>query len=200
MASEEQPVQTLTKSAYLELLLKQFDKLPDNDRNLFTYGPMYLGGNAALAGLLANSFWRRALNVRQGHIVSSLPMATLPFLTTAVLYNAAVSNPLLMGDINCPTCVVTRGFLVGLIGGGVYPLFLALPVSAGLAARYSTAPMPEKGNIIRHWIAVSRPIVKRMAFVFVLQGFFGAYLSSRHFDIYLKLLKSVDIRLEDLHD
>ncbi|KAL2094808.1 hypothetical protein ACEWY4_009527 [Coilia grayii] len=200
MATDEPGGQTMSKHLYLEMISKHFEKLPENDRNFFSYGPMYLGGNAGLAGLVANSFWRRALNVTQGHIVSSLPMATLPFLTTVALYNVAVSSPLIMGDVNCPTCVVTRGFLVGVVGGGVYPLLLALPVSAGLAARYNTAPMPERGNIMRHWIKVSRPIVKRMAFVFVLQGFFGSYLASRHFDTYLKLLKLMDISYEDLRD
>lgn len=66
--------------------------------------------------------------------------------------------------------------------------------------RYNTAPMPEKGNVMRFWMNVSRPIARKMGFVFVLQGFFGTFLASKHFDIYLKLLKLVDIDHEDLHD
>lgn len=70
-------------------------------RNLFSYGPLYLAGNAGFAGLIANSFFRRALNVTQGRIVSNLPMATLPFLTTVALYNGTVSNPLISGRSSC---------------------------------------------------------------------------------------------------
>lgn len=40
-----------------------------------------------------------------------------------------------LGDLNCPTCALLRGALVGLIGAGIYPILLALPVNAGLAAR-----------------------------------------------------------------
>lgn len=68
------------------------------NRKLFAYGPLYLGGNAGLAGLIANSLYRRALHITEGRFSSSLPMAVLPFLTTAALYNATVSNPLLTGE------------------------------------------------------------------------------------------------------
>jgi hypothetical protein len=67
-------------------------------RKIFTYGPMYLGGNGAFAGLIANSLYRRALNVTQGRFTSNLPMAVLPFLTTVAMYNVAVSKPLLSGE------------------------------------------------------------------------------------------------------
>lgn len=40
-----------------------------------------------------------------------------------------------LGDLHCPTCALLRGALVGVVGGGIYPILLALPVNAGLAAR-----------------------------------------------------------------
>lgn len=70
------------------------------NRKLFSYGPVYLAGNAGFSGLIANSFYRRALNVTQGRFTSSLPMAVLPFLTTAALYTATVTNPLMSGIFN----------------------------------------------------------------------------------------------------
>uniref|UniRef100_A0A6Q2ZNB2 Transmembrane protein 126A n=1 Tax=Esox lucius TaxID=8010 RepID=A0A6Q2ZNB2_ESOLU len=154
-----------------------------------TLHPMGWQGNAALAGLIANSFYRRALNVTQGLFTSSLPMAVLPFLTTVAMYNVAVSKPLLSGDLNCPTCVLIRGALVGAVGAGIYPIVLALPVNAGLATRYNTAPMPEKGNILRFWKKITQPVLRKMGFVIVLQVFFSTYLSSKHFDTYLKMLQ-----------
>ncbi|XP_058506177.1 transmembrane protein 126A [Solea solea] len=170
-----------------EVLAKNFERLPDADKKFFMYGPMYLGGNAGLGGMIANSLYRRALNVTQAPIASSLPMTVLPFLTTVAVYNAAVCSPLLSGDLNCPTCAVIRGGLVGLVGAGLYPILLALPVNAGLATRYTTAPMPEKGNLVRFWWELSRPILKRMRAILILQVFFGAFLGSRHHQKYTQL-------------
>ncbi|XP_057706487.1 transmembrane protein 126A [Corythoichthys intestinalis] len=180
---------TRSRAAIVDLLAKNFDKLPDLDQKLFQYGPMYLGGNGALAGLIANSLYRRALNVTQAPFTSSLPMAVLPFMTTYALYNATVSSPLLSGDLNCPTCVLMRGALVGVIGGGLYPIVLALPVNFGLASRYNTAPMPEKGNVLRYWMDLSKPIMRKMRAMIVLQAIFGTFLSSRHYEGYTKLAK-----------
>ncbi|XP_051275127.1 transmembrane protein 126A [Dicentrarchus labrax] len=176
-----------TRAIISEMLAKNFEKLPDIDQKLFVYGHMYLGGNAGLAGVISNSFYRRALNVKEARISSNLPMAVLPFLTTYALYNATVSNPLLSGDLNCPTCVLMRGLLVGVVGGGVYPILLALPVSMGLAARYNTAPMPEKGNLLRYWMDISKPVLRKMRPVLFLQAFFGTYLANRDFDTYTRL-------------
>ncbi|KPP69728.1 transmembrane protein 126A-like [Scleropages formosus] len=188
------------RAAVLELLLKKFERLPEKDKKLFGYGPAYLGGNAAFAGLIANSLFRRVLNVTQGRVTSCLPMAVLPFLTTMALYNGAVSQPLLSGDLNCPTCTIVRGGLVGVVAGGMYPIFLALPVNAALAARYNTAPMPEKGNRMRFWFSVTQPIMRKMTFVMILQALFGVFLSSRHYDIYIKMLQLSATDSEDLHN
>ncbi|XP_071375938.1 transmembrane protein 126A [Centroberyx affinis] len=186
---ENGTLKTLPRTAVIEMMAENFEKLPEIDKKLFMYGPLYLGGNGALAGLVANSLYRRALNVTQGRFTSGMPMAVLPFLTTFALYNAAVSKPLLSGDLNCPSCALMRGALVGVVGGGVYPILLALPVNVGLATRYNTAPMPEKGNLLRFWMDLSRPILRRMRAVLLLQALFGTYLSSRHFDTYTKLVK-----------
>uniref|UniRef100_A0A4W4G2K9 Transmembrane protein 126A n=1 Tax=Electrophorus electricus TaxID=8005 RepID=A0A4W4G2K9_ELEEL len=169
---------------------------------LFLYGPVYLGGNAGLAGLIANSFFRRALNVSQGRFTSSLPMAVLPFLTTVALYNATVSKPLLSGDLNCPTCALIRGSLVGVGGGGLYPILLALPVNAALATRYdiNVTPMPEKGNLLRFWTNLSKSIVRKMFPVLILQTVFGTYLSNKHYEIYLKTVKLSESDKEEYQD
>ncbi|KAK3550425.1 hypothetical protein QTP86_025153 [Hemibagrus guttatus] len=192
--------QPMSRTTIMEMLSKRFEKLPDFDRKLYAYGPVYLGANAGLAGLIANSLYRRALNVTQGRFTSGLPMSVLPFLTTVALYNATVSNPLLSGDLNCSNCALLRGALVGVVGGGIYPILLALPVNAGLAARYSSAPMPEKGNIVRFWMTLSKPIVRKMYGVLLLQTLFGTYLGSKNFDIYVKMLKLSESDSEDLRD
>ncbi|CAN9514922.1 unnamed protein product [Ophioblennius macclurei] len=192
--------EALNRVVISEMLLKNFEKLPDIEQKLFAYGPAYLGGNAALAGLISNSFYRRALNVRQALFASSLPMAVLPFLTTYTLYNVAVSQPLMNGDLNCPTCCLLRGAMVGVFGGWAYPILMALPLNTGLASRYSTSPLPEKGALMRFCVDLSRPVVNKMRAVLLLQAFFGTYLSSRHFDIYSKLAEITFGRKEELSD
>ncbi|GAA6228923.1 transmembrane protein 126A-like [Lates japonicus] len=181
---------TIPREVMVEMLAKNFDRLPEIDKKLFIYGNLYLGGNAAFAGLISNSLYRRALNISQGFIASSLPTAVLPFLVTAGLYNVLVSHTLLSGDLNCPTCAMTRGALVGVVGGGGYPILLALAVNIFLAAQLNTAPMPEKGNVLRHWVDVSRPILRQMRPVLLLQAFFGTYLGSRDFETYTKLART----------
>ncbi|NP_001315361.1 transmembrane protein 126A [Danio rerio] len=190
---------TSSRMRIIEMLNKKFEKLPESDRKMLSRGPLYLAANAGIAGMVANSFYRRVLHVTQGLFTSSLPMAVLPFVTTAALYTATVTTPLLSGDLNCPTCALIRGALVGVVGGGIYPILLALPVNAGLAARYNSAPMPEKGNIIRFWTNLSKPVVKKMSFVLVLQCVIGTFLSSRHFEIYLKMLRMPDSDSEQLN-
>ncbi|KAJ8368310.1 hypothetical protein SKAU_G00083380 [Synaphobranchus kaupii] len=191
-------------STVVELLLTKFERLPDTDKKLFAYGPMYLGMNGAFAGLIANSFFRRVLKITQGWITSSLPMAVLPFLSTVALYQATVSQPLLSGDLNCKSCAVIRGGIFGVVVGGLYPIALALPVNAGLASRYNTTPMPEKGKVISFMVKVTKPVLRKMAFVLVLQAISGYYLSSLQYRIYRKLLElpasdSEDREVEDLN-
>ncbi|KAM4796867.1 transmembrane protein 126A-like isoform 1-T2 [Rhinophrynus dorsalis] len=188
MNSSTEMEQRLSKDRIVEFLTERFDRLPENDRKLFAYGSVYLGINGAFAGLIANSFFRRVLHVTQARFTSSLPMAILPFLTTVAAYNGAVSQPLLSGDLNCATCTVVRGGLIGSVVGGLYPILLAVPINGGLAARYQTTLMPEKGNILRFWTTISQPVLKKMSFVLLLQAMFGIYISTRHFTIYEKML------------
>ncbi|KAF6716186.1 Transmembrane protein 126A [Oryzias melastigma] len=190
----------LSKAVVSEILHKNFEKLPDLDQKLFTLGPLYLAGNAGFAGLISNSLYRRALNVHAARLASSLPMAVLPFLTTSALYNAVVSQPLLSGDLNCPSCSMIRGAVVGVLGGAVYPILLALPLNIGLASRYSTAPLPGKGNLLRYCLDVSRPVLNKMRAVVLLQAFFGTYLGSKHFETYFKLARISFGQNEELQD
>ncbi|KAL2806849.1 transmembrane protein 126A isoform 2 [Daubentonia madagascariensis] len=116
-------------------------------------------------------------------------MAVIPFVTGYTTYSAFVTLPLTTGDLNCETCMVTRGGLVGLVFGGLYPVFLALPVNGGLAARYQSALLPEKGNILTYWIRISKPIFRKMLFPILLQTVFAAYLGSKQYKLLIKALQ-----------
>ncbi|XP_072466771.1 transmembrane protein 126A isoform X1 [Notamacropus eugenii] len=169
-----------------EIIARKVEQLPKSDQNLLMTGSAYVGLNAAFCGLIANSFFRRILNVTQAPIASALPMAVLPFLSTYVTYNTAVSLPLSSGDLSCEACTVIRSGMVGLIIGGLYPVVLAIPINGALAARYNSAPLPQRGNIWTYWIRVSRPVFRKMVFPIMLQTMFAAYLGSKQYEVLIK--------------
>ncbi|XP_051843216.1 transmembrane protein 126A [Antechinus flavipes] len=169
-----------------EIIARKLKQLPESDQNLLMTGAAYVGVNAAFCGLTANSFFRRILNVTQARISSALPMAVLPFVSTYVIYKTVVSLPLSSGELNCEACTVIRGGLVGLIIGGLHPVLLAIPINGALAARYNSAPLPERGNIWTYWIRVSRPVFRKMVFPIMLQTALAAYLGSKQFEIVIK--------------
>ncbi|XP_008570500.1 PREDICTED: transmembrane protein 126A [Galeopterus variegatus] len=173
----------------LDITTKKINQLPEAERNLLVHGSTFIGLNAALCGLIANSLFRRILNVTQARIAAGLPMAVIPFLTAHVSYDGFISLPLSTGYLNCETCTVTRAGLVGLTFGGLYPVFLALPVNGGLAARYQSSPLPEKGNILTYWIRISKPVFRKMLFPILLQTVFAAYLGSRQYKVLIKALQ-----------
>ncbi|XP_069325233.1 transmembrane protein 126A [Eulemur rufifrons] len=176
-------------STILSIILRKINQLPESERNLLDHGSTYIGLNAGLCGLIANSLFRRTLNVTQARIAAGLPMAVIPFFTAQVAYTSFVSLPLTTGDLNCETCTVTRSGLVGLVLGGLYPVFLAIPVNGGLAARYQSILLPEKGNILTYWIRISKPVFRKMLFPILLQTVFAAYLGSRQYKLLIKALQ-----------
>ncbi|XP_037685699.1 transmembrane protein 126A-like [Choloepus didactylus] len=96
-------------------------------------------------------------------------MVVIPFFTAYVSYPSFVSLSVSTGDLNCETCTVTRGGLVGLVFGGLYPVFLAVLMNGGLAARYVSAMLPKKGNTLTYWVRISNPVFKKMLFPILLQ-------------------------------
>ncbi|XP_063182309.1 transmembrane protein 126A-like isoform X1 [Chroicocephalus ridibundus] len=171
-------------------------------RNLCNHGAYFLAANSSLCGLAANNFFRNILHVRKASLVSALPMAVIPFLSTAVVYEVFVRQPLFSGELNCEVCAVVRGGLIGAVVGGFYPIFLALPVNASLAARYSSSPLPGKENLIRFWLTTAQPVFRKMSLGILVQLLTGLYLATKHHGIYLKVLQRMNTRgdPEELQD
>ncbi|XP_032212962.1 transmembrane protein 126A [Mustela erminea] len=191
-----EPHDTVKENLIFNIITRKINQLPEAERNLLEHGSAYVGLNAGLCGLIANSLFRRVLNVTQARIAAGLPMSVIPFLTADLSYRGFVSLPLITGDLNCETCTITRGGLVGLVLGGLYPIILAIPVNGGLAARYESAPLPEKGNILTYWTRVSKPIFRKMLFPILLQTMFAGYLGSQQYKLFIKALQLPEPGLE----
>ncbi|XP_043328739.1 transmembrane protein 126A-like [Cervus canadensis] len=167
--TNNEPDGTIIKENLIDIIARKINQLPEAERNLLENGSTYVGLKA-LCGLIANSLFRRILHMTQAHTAAGLLMAVNPFLTADVSYKGFLSLPLNTGDLHCETCTITRGGLVGLVFGGLYTLFfLAIPVNGGLAARYNSALLPEKGNILNYWIRISKPYFRKMLFPILLQ-------------------------------
>uniref|UniRef100_A0A8C9LB75 Transmembrane protein 126A n=1 Tax=Pavo cristatus TaxID=9049 RepID=A0A8C9LB75_PAVCR len=151
-----------------------------------------LARNASLCGLTANNFFRKILNIRKAAIISALPMAVIPFISTVAVYDAFLRYPLfseLFHFLDCQVCAVVRGGLIGAVVGGLYPIFMAVPVNGSLAARYSSSPLPGRENLLRFWLSVSQPVFRKMRFGVLIQVLTGVFLATKHHGIYVKVLE-----------
>ncbi|XP_026562691.1 transmembrane protein 126A [Pseudonaja textilis] len=164
------------------------ERLPQRDQSFFLNGSFALALNSSLLALISNNSFRKILHVTQARYSTVVAMAVLPLTVTSVAYEAIVKHSLMTGNLNCEICAMVRGGLVGAVVGFFYPIILALPLNALLATRYYTAPLPNKDNAVRFWVLLSKPIFKKMRFAALIQVAFGAYLGSKHHEIYLKML------------
>lgn len=83
----------------MEIIHKLLNELPKSDQNLCNHGSYFLAGNASLCGLTANNFFRKILNIRKAAIISALPMAVIPFISTVAVYDAFLREPLFSGKM-----------------------------------------------------------------------------------------------------
>ncbi|XP_068519751.1 transmembrane protein 126A-like isoform X1 [Anas acuta] len=189
----DSPVQRLylERIKRMEIIQKLLSELPKADQNICSHGSYFLAGNSSLCGLTANNYFRKILNVRKAAIASALPMAVIPFLSTVAVYEVFVREPLFAGELNCEVCAVVRGGLVGAVVGGLYPIIMALPVNASLAARYASSPLPGRENLLRFWLTVSQPIFRKMSFGVLIQVLTGLYLATKQHGIYIKILENM---------
>ncbi|NXL03840.1 T126A protein, partial [Mesembrinibis cayennensis] len=178
----------------MEVIQKTLNELPKADQNLSNHGSYFLAANASLCGLAANNFFRNILHVRRASFVTALPMAVIPFLSTAAVYEVFVREPLFSGQLNCEVCAVVRGGLIGAVVGGFYPVLLALPVNASLAARYASSPLPGKENLVRFWFTTAQPVFRKMSLGILIQLLTGLYLATKHHGIYVKILQQMNAR------
>uniref|UniRef100_A0A8C5YZT8 Transmembrane protein 126A n=1 Tax=Marmota marmota marmota TaxID=9994 RepID=A0A8C5YZT8_MARMA len=90
------PHDTIKEKSIFDIIARKIELLPEAERNLLEHGSTYIGLNAALCGLIANSLFRCVLHVTKARIAASLPMAVLPFLTkgNTLTYWIKISKPI----------------------------------------------------------------------------------------------------------
>ncbi|NXG21757.1 T126A protein, partial [Grallaria varia] len=183
----------LERLKQMETMEKMLNELPKADQNLCNHGSYFLAANSSLCGLTANNFFRNILNIRRAFLVSAVPMAVIPFLSTTAVYDVFVRGPLFSGQLNCEVCAVVRGGLVGAVIGALYPVFMAIPLNASLAARYTSSPLPGKENAFRYWLTVVQPVFRKMSLGVLVQALTGLYLATKHHGIYIKILQQMNV-------
>ncbi|XP_039234576.1 transmembrane protein 126A-like [Pipra filicauda] len=183
----------LARLKQMEIIQKMLNELPKTDQNLCNHGSYFLAANSSLCGLAANNFFRNILNIRRASLVSAVPMAVIPFLSTTAVYEVFVRGPLFSGQLNCEVCAVVRGGLVGAVVGALYPAFLALPLNASLAARYMSSPLPGKENAVRYWLTITQPVFRKMSLGVLVQCLTGLYLATKQHGIYVKILQQMHL-------
>ena len=92
-----EPDGTIIKENLIDIIARKINQLPEAEWNRLENGSTYVGLNAALCGLIANSLFRCILHVTQARIAAGLPMAVIPFLTANASYKGFVSLPLSTG-------------------------------------------------------------------------------------------------------
>ncbi|XP_077987928.1 transmembrane protein 126A-like [Glandiceps talaboti] len=182
--------QFLTKSEVLTLQWKAISSLPNKQGWPFHTGVLALALNSSFTGLVALSFFRRMMKVRMAYAVSSLPMVIIPFVGTAMTWQAFVCTPLLLGKLNCPICVQLRGGLMNSFFGFVYPTVLAGALVSALAARYETVEMPYKKGIVglyKFYSKMGRHMKSRLVTIALYQFVLGYYVATKGYKVYTKL-------------
>ncbi|XP_038617890.1 complex I assembly factor TMEM126B, mitochondrial-like [Tachyglossus aculeatus] len=172
----------------LDTVGRNLDRLNSKDRRLYAYGPLYLGTTGAICGILGNYLLRQNLKVTQHPVKTYVPLAVIPFLSTAVVYKLLVVDPLKAGDLSPEQCVLRGGFF-GLTLGAGYPTALAFLKNGRLAVKYETVPLPPKGKAILYWATLCHPACKLMSLSMIVQVFFGSLLGYKYHEMFQNLLE-----------
>ncbi|KYO17637.1 hypothetical protein Y1Q_0020672 [Alligator mississippiensis] len=82
-----------------KVLQELFEQLPEEDQTFLQRGSIFLGLNASVCGLIANSSFRKILNISQARIVSTLPTIVIPLTATYVACSSFIVHPVLTGKL-----------------------------------------------------------------------------------------------------
>ncbi|XP_006825391.1 transmembrane protein 126A-like [Saccoglossus kowalevskii] len=177
----------LSETEALQEQWKKINELPNKEAWPFSSGMLALSLNASLSGLVAMSFYRRMMRVTTGVVVSTLPMAVVPFITTAAMWHTFVNIPILLGKIDCPVCVQIRGATLNLAVGAIYPTLLAAPLVASVAIRSKTMEPPHKKGLLGMWkwyTKMNKHMKVRFLTIAFYQTVLGGYVSTKAYKAY----------------
>lgn len=95
---ENPELDTVKENHIFDIITRKINQLPEVQRYLLEHGSTYIGLNAALHGLIANSLCQHILNVTQVHADVGLPMMVILFLRANLCLKDFVYFPFNTGD------------------------------------------------------------------------------------------------------
>ncbi|XP_070537909.1 transmembrane protein 126A-like isoform X2 [Ptychodera flava] len=191
--SDDHPVykeEYLTEREVLDLQWKAISQLPNKEGWPFQTGLVALAANSSFTGLVSLSFYRRMMKVRAGFLLTSIPMAVVPFMTTAMTWHSFLNIPLLMGQINCGVCTQIRGTLLNVVVGAIYPTALAIPLVTSLAIKHKTVEIPKKQGLVgllKFYTRMNKHMQTRFMTICLYQAVLGYYIATKEFQVYKKM-------------
>ena len=107
------------------------------------YGGGIIAGVSTIAAYMYNSHYSSVYYQAGKHrIISFLPTAVIPTLTSILCNMSFNINPLLLGDLDCVICAQTRAVSMHTVLGIGQPLVLAALVQTSLAYSYKNVVVP----------------------------------------------------------
>lgn len=108
-----------------------------------TYGNGILSAVVALSGSAVNSHFRKCFKiVGKNPMISFAPTVVIPAVSVFMAHLALVQQPLLLGELSCPTCAEMRGTSLQVTCGILQPLALGFFSAAVIAKNNYTMVIP----------------------------------------------------------
>ena len=129
-----EPDDTVKENLIFYIITRKINQLPEAERNLLEHGRTYIGHNAASCGQIANSFLT-PLKCDTGSCSCWLTRGSDPLFDCAHSWWRLCKSTFEYRGLELSSWYHNTGWLVGRVFGGLYSIFLAIPVNGGLAAR-----------------------------------------------------------------
>jgi len=135
---------------------------PSSEMFPLRYGGQALGVLAGITGFFFIHHFRAGMALRQhARLASLIPTVFIPSMVTSVSQMILVSNPIKIGEANCPLCMESRSVAIQVASGFIQPIALAVISSSAIARTvhtYALPPISDIGALLKIYARMLRPI------------------------------------------
>lgn len=157
-----------------------------------THGASICSSVTVISCALTNSYFRRYFNLMHFGRTSGYFMAVgMPCVLSMITHTTFVTENCLVGDFDCPTCLMTRSGIIQLLVGGLYPAILCPIFGVIQARKYLTKaiePSRRMQDSIRIVAETAGPFKKFLGLSLLANMFLGMYMSKLEMDTFLNVL------------